>query len=369
MKHRENTLYVDNLTQSDRADISREARRSAQARPGALWPAGAPVLAARQPHPETAMPIDQNDPVHARIQQLIDTHDVVLFMKGDPAMPQCGFSASAVDELRTIGVDFADAAVTTVNVLEQLDIRQGIKSFSDWPTIPQLYVKQEFVGGSDIIRQSAASGELHGMLGIAFTPPKAPEITVTDAMKAAVAGAEGEGPTALRLVVGAGFRYQIGFDEQKPGDFVVASNGIQILVDASSARKADGITLDFEDGPQGGVVIDNPNEPPKVRQLSVQGLQKMLAEGADIRLFDVRSDEERATALLSDKAEQLTPEKAAEVEAIADKSTVLVFHCHHGGRSQQAASYFLSKGFRKVYNVEGGIDAWSMFVDPTVPRY
>lgn len=299
----------------------------------------------------------------AKIQQLVSENDVVLFMKGTPQMPQCGFSATAVDVLSELGLE-----PVGVNVLADPAIRQGIKEFSQWPTIPQLYIKGEFVGGSDIIKQMAASGELHQMAGVPFEPPKAPAITITDAMKGAFESAGASAGEMLRLVVAPGFRYQLGIDRQQPNDFVVESNGVSLLVDKASAKKADGITLDFEEGEGGGVLIDNPNEPPRVRPMDVRLLKRMLDSGRSLTLVDVRTDQERATALISEDSVQLTQAKMVELEQLP-KDTLLVFHCHHGGRSQQAAQHFVSAGFTKVYNVEGGIDAWSMFVDSSVPRY
>ena len=93
-----------------------------------------------------------------RIQSEINSQDVVLFMKGTPVFPQCGFSAAVVGVLSHLGVQFRG-----VNVLEDNDIREGIKTFSDWPTIPQLYVKGEFMGGCDIIREMYETGELMEM--------------------------------------------------------------------------------------------------------------------------------------------------------------------------------------------------------------
>ncbi len=90
-----------------------------------------------------------------RISETIKANDVVLYMKGTKEMPQCGFSSRVAGVLNYMGVDYAD-----VNVLADEDIRQGIKDFSDWPTIPQLYVKGEFVGGCDIITEMTLSGEL-----------------------------------------------------------------------------------------------------------------------------------------------------------------------------------------------------------------
>ncbi|GGA10278.1 Grx4 family monothiol glutaredoxin [Neptunicoccus cionae] len=92
---------------------------------------------------------------NAQIQETVDNNDVVLFMKGTASMPQCGFSSRVAGVLNYMGVNFAD-----VNVLADDAIRQGIKDYSDWPTIPQLYVKGEFVGGCDIITEMTLSGEL-----------------------------------------------------------------------------------------------------------------------------------------------------------------------------------------------------------------
>ncbi len=91
----------------------------------------------------------------SRIKDAVTTNDVVLFMKGTKMMPQCGFSSRVAGVLNFMGVDYAD-----VNVLADEEIRQGIKDYSDWPTIPQLYVKGEFVGGCDIITEMTLSGEL-----------------------------------------------------------------------------------------------------------------------------------------------------------------------------------------------------------------
>ena len=95
-----------------------------------------------------------------RIKQTVTGSPVVLFMKGTPTFPQCGFSAKAIQLLKMSGV----SEVTTVNVLEDAEVRQGIKEFANWPTIPQLYVKGEFVGGSDILREMYENGELKKVL-------------------------------------------------------------------------------------------------------------------------------------------------------------------------------------------------------------
>jgi monothiol glutaredoxin len=100
-----------------------------------------------------------SNPAHERIQADIADNDVVLFMKGTPVFPQCGFSAAVVEILSELGVKFKG-----VNVLADPEVRQGIKEFSNWPTIPQLYVKGEFVGGCDIIREMFEADELKAFL-------------------------------------------------------------------------------------------------------------------------------------------------------------------------------------------------------------
>jgi monothiol glutaredoxin len=106
--------------------------------------------------------------VQARITDAVKAHDVVLFMKGSPLFPQCGFSSRAIAILDHLGVEYG-----SVDVLQDQAIRQGIKAYSDWPTIPQLYVKGEFVGGSDIMMEMYESGELADYLQKAGVPAKA----------------------------------------------------------------------------------------------------------------------------------------------------------------------------------------------------
>ncbi|MCC5995652.1 MAG: Grx4 family monothiol glutaredoxin [Oceanicaulis sp.] len=93
------------------------------------------------------------------IRQTVEANDIVLFMKGDPMFPQCGFSSVVARVLDHLGVQYA-----SVNVLEDMNVREGIKAYSDWPTIPQLYVKGEFVGGCDIVKEMFEAGELQALL-------------------------------------------------------------------------------------------------------------------------------------------------------------------------------------------------------------
>ena len=97
--------------------------------------------------------------ISKEIKNMINNDDVVLFMKGDPDFPQCGFSANAVGILNYFKVDFK-----SYNVLENIELRQGIKDFSNWPTVPQIYIKGEFIGGSDILKEIAENGEIDKIL-------------------------------------------------------------------------------------------------------------------------------------------------------------------------------------------------------------
>jgi len=103
--------------------------------------------------------LTMNEQVQSRIAGIVKSQDVVLFMKGTPLFPQCGFSSRAISILDHLGVEYG-----TVDVLQDQEVRQGIKEFSDWPTIPQLYVKGEFVGGSDIMMEMYEAGELEQLL-------------------------------------------------------------------------------------------------------------------------------------------------------------------------------------------------------------
>ena len=115
--------------------------------------------------------------LRSRIGSLLQSNRVVLFMKGAPDAPQCGFSAKAVGVLNAL----LPQGYAHVNVLADAEIREGIKQYGNWPTIPQLYIDGELVGGSDIVEQMAGSGELHGVLGLPVPDRSPPQLTVTPA--------------------------------------------------------------------------------------------------------------------------------------------------------------------------------------------
>lgn len=302
--------------------------------------------------------------LRSRIDSILSADRVVLFMKGQPGMPQCGFSAKAVGALQDLGVEFAH-----VNVLADPEIREGIKAYGDWPTIPQLYIDGELVGGSDIILQMAGSGELSSVLGLAAPDRTPPSITVTPAAVEMLRGALADAPGAsLQLSIDA--RFQPNFQLAPHDDNAIAaeSNGLRVQFDLASARRADGITIDWVDDIRGkGLAIDNPNAPKAVQELAVRDADDQRRAGT-VTIVDVRPADERAIAAINAPFETFDGDNRARLEALP-KDTPLAFLCHHGGRSAQAAEQFRALGFSKVFNITGGIDAWSDDVDNSVPKY
>jgi monothiol glutaredoxin len=307
-----------------------------------------------------------DDATRERIEDLVRQHPVLLFMKGDRRMPQCGFSATVVRVLDSLIPEYA-----THDVLSDPEVRDGIKAYSSWPTIPQLYVKGEFLGGCDIVQEMFATGELHERLGLARpAPAQPPSITVTPAAREALAQAVAQSRGGeLHLAVDAGFENQLYVGPRQPGELEARAEGISVLVDPMTAQRAEGVIIDVVETPQGrGFRIDNPNAPgPRVNQLPVSELVKWLEARRSFEFIDVRTPTERAQASIEGTL-LLTPEEQARLESLP-RHVTLVFHCHHGGRSQRAAEHFATLGFSDVHNVVGGIDAWSAEIDPSVPRY
>jgi monothiol glutaredoxin len=299
----------------------------------------------------------------AEFDELVKSSPVVLFMKGNRRFPQCGFSATVVGILDKLSTEYE-----TVNILDNQSVREGMKEYSTWPTFPQLYVRGEFVGGCDIVKELYGSGELAKLLGAREEPLAPPRVTITPAAAKAFreAAPEGEGEV-LRLEIDAQFDVDLHFAPKAGGDVAVTSEGVELHVERGSVRRADGIRIDFVEGPKGaGFKIDNPNQPPRVKSIGPKALKSMLETGS-AELFDVRPEAERARATIA-QARALDAEGQRYLFGLK-KDTPIVLHCHHGTRSRAAGEQLLGEGFTNVYNLEGGIDAWSSEVDPSIPRY
>ena len=299
-----------------------------------------------------------------KIDDIVSSDSVVLFMKGTRSFPQCGFSASVVNILNTLVPKY-----TTVNILSDQDIRTGMKEYSDWPTFPQLFIKGEFVGGADIVRQMHEAGDLEKKLGDLVAPAKVPSLTVTPAaakeLKAALA--EASPGDVIHLTITPAWEHQLDIGAKEASHVTLQSNGVTVQLDRASAQKAEGVTIDFiEAGGESGFKIDNPNRPPMVKQVGPKELKGLLDAGK-VKLFDVRPEKERAIAKLAG-VPMLDDKMMAEIEGMP-KDTPIAFHCHSGSRSRAAAEHFIKLGFTNVYNLAGGIVAWSKDVDPSIPQY
>jgi len=288
------------------------------------------------------------------IESILSNNKVVLFMKGTPQEPQCGFSASTISALDMLVTDYL-----TVNILEHPTIREGIKEYGNWPTIPQLYIDGELIGGNDIVQDMMKSGELGDVLGIQAPSVQTPNVQVgksgIEVMKKAVQSHEG---ATLHMQIRAGWDHTLSLEQNKSGAIQVDVGDIQIHLDPWSASRADGLQIELNETLTGtSFTFDNPNAPPPVNQMTVRELKARIDADAQVLLIDVRSDEDRAIASIDD-ALPWNEETEALIESLAMDAEI-IFHCQSGGRSQALAELFRKRGYTNLHNVEGGIQAWS----------
>ncbi len=307
--------------------------------------------------------MELTDSVKGKIENLVHGNKVVLFMKGTRQQPMCGFSARTVAALDSVLPDYA-----TVNVLDDQDIREGIKVYGNWPTIPQLYIDGELVGGCDIVLNMLNSGELHQQLGLDAPDRTPPEVTITPgAAEKILEAMQGHEGIALHFQVDANWDAQFNLAPPQGSEIASESNGIKVLMDIATAQRARGAVIDWVSTVQGeGLAIDLPQAPPPVKQMTVQELAEELKNGS-VTLVDVRGDADRARASI-EGALVLDRPTMEKLEAMP-KDTGIAFLCHHGNSSMGAAEYFRKQGFTKISNVAGGIHAWSMEIDSSVPTY
>jgi len=304
-----------------------------------------------------------SESVKNKIDNYVHGNKVILFMKGTPQQPQCGFSAKTIAALDSLLPDYA-----SVNVLEDPEIREGIKTYGNWPTIPQLYIDGELVGGCDIVLNMLNSGELHECLNLEAPDRTPPEITITAVAAAQIKESmQGHEGIALHFQVDANWDSQFNLAPAEGNEISAESNGISILMDLATAQRARGAVIDWVSSVQGeGLAIDLPQAPPPVKQMTVQELAKKL-EAGNITLVDIRGDDERARAFI-DGAEILTREVMEKLEQMP-KNSEIAFLCQHGNASQGAAEYFRKKGFTEISNVAGGLKAWSQEIDSSLPTF
>jgi len=313
-------------------------------------------------HQPNAAP-NMSPAVHARITKLLAENAVVLFMKGGKDQPRCGFSAKVTDVLNELAPNFVG-----IDVLLDEEIRQGIKLYSEWPTIPQLFIKGELVGGSDIITQLFNTGELHGLLGAPAPDRSAPQITISeDAASAIRAGIADEPGVVLHLRIDRRWQAHFQLAPAEGHEIKAHAAGIDILMDVATAQAARGMHVDWVESLQGaGLSIKLPRAPKAVQSLTVAELAPALRAGS--MLIDVRPAHDRLRAPMPLAHRVMDNTTLSSLEAL-DKSTPMVFLCHFGNSSRQAADHFRGLGFTELFNLEGGIDAYAREIDTGVVRY
>ena len=316
-----------------------------------------------QPNAQSSAGAAISPAVHARIAKLLADNPVVLFMKGGKDQPRCGFSAKATDVLNELAPNFIG-----VDVLLDEEIRHGIKLYGNWPTIPQLYINSELVGGSDIITQLFNTGELHQLLGAPAPDRSAPNITISDAAATAIrAGMADEPGVVLHLRIDRRWQAHFQLAPAEGHEVRAQAAGIEILMDVATAQAAQGMHVDWAESLQGaGLSIKLPRAPRAIQSMSVSELTPAHQKGT--LLIDVRPEHDRLRAPMPLSHRVLDNSTLSSLEAL-DKTTAMAFLCHFGNSSRQAADHFRGLGFTELFNIEGGIDAYAREIDGSVARY
>lgn len=186
--------------------------------------------------------------LESRIQGIVDSGTAVLFMKGSPAAPQCGFSAQVVQVLNRLL-----PAYETFDVLSDGEVREGVKEFSDWPTIPQLYIGGEFMGGCDIVKEMYDNGELHDALGMERAELSADQVEITISAEAEqiLRNAQQQQGAELHFGIDAKFQPFLGFGPAAGTELRVPVGGLFFLLDRDSAGRAQGASITVVDTEHG----------------------------------------------------------------------------------------------------------------------
>lgn len=291
--------------------------------------------------------------VRETIEQQIASHKYVLYMKGTPQMPQCGFSARVaglIDQL-------LEGNYAAYNVLEDETIREGIKEYGNWPTIPQLYVDGELVGGCDIITEMFNSGELHEMFGLEKPDRTPPQIEITDKAAEKIREFLDAYPgNHLHFSIDSGWDAQFQVGPKQGHEIETEAAGITVLMDLASAQRAKGAKIDWAESVQGeGLKLDLPGAPAPVQSMTADELQQRLNAGEGLLVIDIRPETNRNERPL-DFARSLDADLMAELNN-GDRNRPLVFVCNADVTSQQYAEHYRKQGYTQVYSLEGGAAA------------
>jgi monothiol glutaredoxin len=244
------------------------------------------------------------------------------------------------------------------NVLEDTEIREGIKEYGNWPTIPQLYINKELVGGNDIVTEMFNTGELQTLLNLPQPSREPAKITISiEAAENIKKGMENIGSNVLMLSVDNQFNTRFSIEEPKGYELVSEASDIKIYMDVATAKRANGIEIDWVEDLQGaGLVIKNPNEPKAVNQITAQELKQGMQQGKYPHVYDVRSEQQFAVQSIPG-SKRLDKQNMQEIEGL-NKEEPLVFVCTVGNTSQGACDFYRKKGYTNVNNLVGGVNAW-----------
>ncbi len=306
-----------------------------------------------------------SEKIKNQIKDYINREKVALFMKGTQSNPKCSFSANIVQILNNFITEYL-----SIDVLENNKIRQGIKIYSNWPTIPQLYIDQKFIGGNDIVSQMYKNGELSKYFDLKINNNLIPKIQISNLAQQALkeASATYDNPKYLRLRINAKFEHSLSFQNKNEEDIIIKSNNINLIIDPISKSRSNGIKIDYKKlKSTEGFKIENPNSPPEIKKINVFELKKKFDNNESIIVFDVRTKEEWDITHLNNTLffNDYPKNKLKQI----DKSHPIAFLCHHGQRSKRIAETFRTKGFTNIFNVIGGISEWSSKINNKIDKY
>lgn len=302
--------------------------------------------------------------IREEIEETLQKNEIVLFLNGTREAPECAASAMMVDML-----DAHLREYEAVNVAVDPAVAKAVQEFFDDATIPQLCVRKQHIGGAEEVRELISKGELAKVLGRDPNRDYAtPQIIITpEALEALKSFAEDDQPMVVRIRIDAGFKHSLDFDKERKGDFVVAQEAITFVLDPTSAARASGMTIEFEEDAEGGSFkIDNPKKPVDIKSIEPIELRKWMDEGVKFEFYDVRPTTERAIAWIegSHSFDAVAGERLAKLET----DTPIVLYCRDGERSETAARHCIRLGFRAVYKLAGGIERWVETVERTIAR-
>ena len=310
--------------------------------------------------------MELNQPLQSRIESLVESDRVVLFMKGTRMQPMCGFSAATIGILDSLVPEY-----TTFNVLEDQGIREGVKAFSDWPTIPQLYIDKEFVGGlrhreADVQQRRAARDARRGGAGPDPARDRRERRRRRHHRQRAPGQSGQRGAPLHRRTLAALVQPRPDGGTRGPGGVERGSRCCSTWRRRRRRRGCPSTSKRRCRAPRSRSTI--PTHRPPWAECRRPSLPPRGAKRPPLPPSWTYAPPTSGRGRSSMGSIPLDEEGMKIVAALA-KDTKLVFYCHTGVRSRSAAEHFRTEGFTDVHNLEGGIDAWSREVDASVPRY